>query len=175
MPVRDVEWFGAPSSAHRVYANRGANGIDGIVSSTLGVAAASPGAPTVGVLGDLAFLYDAGGLLGASRRGVRCTFVILDTHGGGIFSFLPQASALPGDRFEQLFGTPQDADVLAVAAAYGVEGTTVDRAADVVPAVRAALDAGGVRLVRVPTDRAANVALHDELNAAVAAAVTAAR
>ena len=171
MPIRDVEWYGHPSSAHRVYANRGANGIDGIVSSSLGVAAGSRG-PVVSLLGDLAFLYDAGGLLGAAGRGTSCTFVVVDNGGGGIFSFLPQASSLPGERFEQLFGTPQSADLLALASGYGVEGVPVDRAADVVPAVTAALDAGGVRLVVVRTDRAANVAVHDELHAAVAKAIS---
>ena len=170
MPIRDVEWYGHPSSTHRVYANRGANGIDGIVSSALGVAAGSRG-PVVALLGDLAFLYDAGGLLGAGGRGVSCTFVVLDNGGGGIFSFLPQAAALPVERFEQLFGTPQSADLLGLAAAYGVDGVVVDRAADVVPAVTAALDAGGVRLVVVRTDRTANVAVHDELHAAVASAL----
>ena len=171
MPIRDVEWYGHPTSAHRVYANRGANGIDGIVSSALGVAAGSRG-PTVALLGDLAFLYDAGGLLGAPGRGVACTFVVLDNGGGGIFSFLPQAASLPAERFEQLFATPQSADLLALAAAYGVEGATVDRAVEVVPAVESGVAAGGVRLVVVKTDRTANVAVHDELHAAVAGAVS---
>ena len=170
MPIRDVEWYGHPSSAHRVHANRGANGIDGIVSSALGVAAGSRG-PVVALLGDLAFLYDAGGLLGATGRGLSCTFVVLDNGGGGIFSFLPQATALPPERFEQLFGTPQSADLLGLAAAHGVDGVAVDRAAEVLPAVEAAVSGGGVRLVVVPTDRVANVAVHDELHAAVAAAL----
>jgi 2-succinyl-5-enolpyruvyl-6-hydroxy-3-cyclohexene-1-carboxylate synthase len=169
MPIRDIEWYGHPSSAHRVHANRGANGIDGIVSTALGVASASGGAGTVALLGDLAFLYDAGGLLGAARREVRCTLVVLDNGGGGIFSFLPQAAALPADRFELLFGTPQTADLVGLAAAHGVPSEVVDRADAVVPAVEASLAAGGVRLVVVRTDRAANVSVHDELHAAVAA------
>ena len=173
MPIRDVEWYGHPSSAHRVYSNRGANGIDGIVSSTLGVAAANPGAPTVALLGDLAYLYDASALLGAQRRGVRCVFVVADNGGGGIFSFLPQATALPPERFEQLFGTPQDADLAALAAAHGVATTPIAALADLVPAVEAALGRGGVHLVHVRTDRAANVALHDELHAAAGAAIQA--
>ena len=172
MPIRDVEWYGHPTSPHKVHANRGANGIDGIVSSALGVAAASGRAGAVALVGDLAFLYDAGGLLGASQRDLRCTFVVLDNDGGGIFSFLPQAAALPADRFEQLFGTPQSTDLAALAAVHGVTSTTVDRAADVVPAVRDAVGAGGVRLVIVRTDRAANVAVHDELHAAVAAVLS---
>ena len=173
MPIRDVEWFGHPSSMHRVLANRGANGIDGIVSSALGVAAGSGAAGTVALLGDLAFLYDGGGLLAAGGRGgdLRCTFVVLDNGGGGIFSFLPQSAALPSDRFEQLFGTPQSVDLAALAGAHGLPVEVVDRAADVVPAVTSSLGRGGVALVVVRTDRAANVAVHDELHAAVAAAV----
>ena len=169
MPIRDVEWYGHPSSAHRVYANRGANGIDGIVSSALGVAVGSRG-PVVALLGDLAFLYDAGGLLGAMARDASCTFVIVDNGGGGIFSFLPQATSLPAERFEQLFGTPQTADLIGLAAAHGVDGVVVERAPEVLPAVSSAVSAGGVRLVVVRTDRAANVAVHDELHAAVAEA-----
>ncbi len=168
MPIRDVEWFGHPSSVHRVHANRGANGIDGIVSSALGVAAGAGRAGTVALVGDLAFLYDAGGLLGAVERGIDCTFVVLDNGGGGIFSFLPQASALPAERFEQLFGTPQSVDLVALAAVHRIPGVTVERAADVLPAVTAALAAGGVRLIVVRTDRAANVIVHDELHGAVA-------
>ena len=171
MPIRDIEWFGHPMSAHKVHANRGANGIDGIVSSALGVAAASGRAGAVALLGDLAFLHDAGGLLGAGDRGVSCTFVVLDNGGGGIFSFLPQATALPAERFEQLFGTPQRADLVALAGAHGIGSTVVERADEVLPAVEAARAAGDVRVVIVRTDRAANVAVHDELHAAVAAAL----
>jgi 2-succinyl-5-enolpyruvyl-6-hydroxy-3-cyclohexene-1-carboxylate synthase len=170
MPIRDVEWYGHPSSPHRVHANRGANGIDGIVSSALGCAVAS--GPTVCLVGDLAFLYDAGGLLGAAGRAATCTFVVVDNGGGGIFSFLPQAAALPGDRFEQLFGTPQSVDLVALAGAHRLPATVVDRAAEVVPAVTASLARGGVGVVVVRTDRAANVAVHDELHAAVAAALS---
>ena len=171
MPIRDLEWYGHPSSTHRVHANRGANGIDGIVSSALGVAVGSRG-PVVALLGDLAFLYDAGGLLGAPGRGASCTFVVIDNGGGGIFSFLPQAASLPPARFEQLFGTPQTADLLALASGYGVDGVVVDGARDVLPAVQAAVAAGGVQLVVVKTDRAANVTVHDELHAAVTAALS---
>jgi 2-succinyl-5-enolpyruvyl-6-hydroxy-3-cyclohexene-1-carboxylate synthase len=170
MPVRDFEAF-AGSVPGEVHANRGVNGIDGLVSTVLGVAAGGGPRPVVGLLGDLAFLHDAGGLLGAPRRGLDAVLVVVDNGGGGIFSFLPQA-ALPAERFEQLFGTPPGVDVLAVAAAYGVPGEPVIRAGDVGPALERALAAGGVRVVAVPTgDRTANVDRHRAAWVAVAEAL----
>jgi 2-succinyl-5-enolpyruvyl-6-hydroxy-3-cyclohexene-1-carboxylate synthase len=172
MPVRDLEAF-AGQTPRRVFANRGVNGIDGLVSTVLGVSAgaAGPGGPAVGLLGDLAFLHDAGGLLGAGGRGLDAVFVVVDNRGGGIFSFLPQAG-LPSERFELLFGTPPDADVAAVAQAYGVPAERVDRAGDVGAALEGALSAGGVRVVVVPTgDRTANVDRHRQAWVAVAEAV----
>lgn len=171
MPVRELEWFAAPRSGVRVHANRGANGIDGLVSTTLGIAVGCH-APTVGLLGDLAWLHDTNGLLGAaaaSARGARATFVVLDNGGGGIFHFLP-ASAVP--EFDDLFATPQAVDPVAVARVYGLDARRVGSAGDVGPAVRAALDAGGVRVIVVPTDRHTNVARHGALWSAVVAALT---
>jgi 2-succinyl-5-enolpyruvyl-6-hydroxy-3-cyclohexene-1-carboxylate synthase len=177
MPVRDLEAFAGPVPA-RVFANRGVNGIDGLVSTVLGVAAGSrggseepPGGRVVGLLGDLAFLHDGGGLLGAAERGLDAVFVVVDNRGGGIFSFLPQAG-LPSERFELLFGTPPEADVVAVAQAYGLLAERVERAGDVGPAVERGLAARGVRVVVVPTgDRTANVDRHRQAWAAVAEAV----
>jgi 2-succinyl-5-enolpyruvyl-6-hydroxy-3-cyclohexene-1-carboxylate synthase len=169
MPVRDVEWFGAPRRGVRVLANRGANGIDGVVSTAAGVALA--GGPTALLVGDIALLHDTNGLLGLADRGVDLMIVCVDNRGGGIFSFLPQARAVPTERFEQLFGTPHDVDLVALAAAHGVGTEVVDVAADIGPAVTKSIAAGGTRLVLVRTDRAANVAVHDELNTAVAAAL----
>ena len=173
MPVRDLEAF-AGQVPSAVFSNRGVNGIDGLVSTVLGVAAGQGRGPAVGLLGDLAFLHDAGGLLGAGGRGIDAVFVVVDNGGGGIFSFLPQAS-LPPERFELLFGTPPAAEVAAVAAAYGLPAERVERAADLGPALEAALAAGGVRVLVVPTgDRAANVERHRAAWAAVAEAVGAA-
>ena len=108
MPMRDLEWFAPTLEAPpTVMANRGANGIDGVVSTALGIAAS--GRRTVALLGDLAFLHDVSGLV--NLPDLPCTFVVLDNGGGGIFSFLPQAAALDHDRFELLFGTPPLSDV----------------------------------------------------------------
>lgn len=176
MPVRDLEAF-AGQVPGAVHANRGVNGIDGLVSTVLGVAAGSggdplpPGHPAVGLLGDLAFLHDAGGLLGAGGRGLDAVFVVVDNGGGGIFSFLPQA-ALPAERFELLFGTPPGAGVAEVARAYGVPAERVERAKELAPALERALEAGGVHVLVVPTgDRRANVDRHRQAWAAVAEAV----
>jgi 2-succinyl-5-enolpyruvyl-6-hydroxy-3-cyclohexene-1-carboxylate synthase len=170
MPVRDVEWYAAPRDGVRVMANRGANGIDGVVSTAVGVAVGS-GAPAALLVGDVAFLHDTNGLLGAAQRGADLTVVVVDNDGGGIFSFLPQASTVPEATFERLFGTPHGVDPLVLAAAHGLSGVEVGQAAEVGPVVAASLREGGVRLVRVRTDRAANVKVHDELHRAVAAAL----
>jgi len=167
MPVRDVEWWAAPRPDVEVVANRGANGIDGVVSTALGVALA--GGPVVALVGDLAFLYDAGALLWADQRAVTLTVVVVDNDGGGIFSFLPQASALPAEQFERYWGTPHGGDVTAVARAYGVPARFVDDLDDLAAAV--ARPVPGVSVVVVRTDRTGNVAAHHRLNAAVAEAV----
>jgi 2-succinyl-5-enolpyruvyl-6-hydroxy-3-cyclohexene-1-carboxylate synthase len=161
----------------RVLANRGANGIDGVTSTAVGVALAAASdadpTPTALLIGDVAFLHDSNGLLGAARRGIDLAIVVVDNDGGGIFSFLPQASALPGERFEQLFGTPHGVDLPSLCAAHGIVTIEPHGAAEVGPAISAAVAAGGVKVVLVRTDRAANVAVHDELHAAVAKVVLA--
>ena len=160
MPIRDLEWFGHPSSRHLVFSNRGANGIDGVVATSLGVAAADSNRPVVAVVGDLAFLYDSSALLWAASRDVDLTIVVLDNDGGGIFSFLPQRADVDTATFEQLFGTPHGVDLSALAAVHGIP--VIARAGD---------GERGVRMVHVRTDRDDNVALHAVIHAAVAEAV----
>lgn len=164
MPVRDVEWFGVVRRDLRVHANRGANGIDGVVSTAVG--ASLVGAKTTLLIGDVAFLHDSNGLLGLADRDVDLTIVVLDNDGGGIFSFLPQRTELDGDRFERFFGTPHGLDLVALARAHGVEAERVEDVEQ--------LDwRPGVRVLVVPTDRDANVALHRRLDGAAAQAVQA--
>ena len=163
MPVRDLEWFGVIRSDLRVIANRGANGIDGVVSTAVG--AALVGAKTTLLIGDVAFLHDSNGLLGLAGRDVDLTIVVLDNDGGGIFSFLPQRTQLPPERFEHLFGTPHGLDLVALARAYGVEAAEVGDVAEL--AWRP-----GVRVVVVRTDRDENVTLHGRLADAAVRAVS---
>jgi 2-succinyl-5-enolpyruvyl-6-hydroxy-3-cyclohexene-1-carboxylate synthase len=169
MPVRDVEWFGAPRHGVQVVANRGANGIDGVLSTATGLALAD-GRPTVALLGDLAFLYDAGAMVWMAERDLALTVVVLDNDGGGIFSFLPQAGAIDAGRFERYWGTPHRLDLAAIPAAYGIEVVEI--------AERSALDSllsdcskPGVRVGMVRSDRAVNVEIHEQLNRAVEEAV----
>jgi 2-succinyl-5-enolpyruvyl-6-hydroxy-3-cyclohexene-1-carboxylate synthase len=173
MPIRDVERYAAPRHGVTVVANRGANGIDGTVSTAVGLALGSA-APTALLIGDIAFLHDSNGLLGAAGRGIDLACVVVDNDGGGIFSFLPQARAVPAERFETLFGTPHGLDLVAVAAAFGVDARALGRDDDVGAAVREATAKGGVHVLVARTDRAANVGVHGRIDAAVAAAVDAA-
>jgi 2-succinyl-5-enolpyruvyl-6-hydroxy-3-cyclohexene-1-carboxylate synthase len=167
MPVRDVESFAAGRHDVVLRSNRGVNGIDGMVSTAVGMAIAS-GAPVVALLGDIGFLHDANGLLGIEDRGVDVTFVVVDNDGGGIFSFLPQAGH---ERFEQLFGTPHGADIPALAGAHGIPVNGPAEPDDVGPSVAGAVSAGGVRLIHLKTDRHTNVAAHQAAWDAVGVAV----
>jgi 2-succinyl-5-enolpyruvyl-6-hydroxy-3-cyclohexene-1-carboxylate synthase len=174
MPVRDMDaWLPAGPRAIRPLANRGANGIDGVVSSAVGAAAA--GATVALVIGDVALLHDLSGLVAARLHGLTATIVAVNNDGGGIFSFLPQATAARPDaglpaHFEELFGTPHGIDLGPLVAALGAEHRAVVPG-ELRAALVASLGAPGVRVIEVRTDRARNVALHREAAAAVAAAL----
>ncbi|MFV0259672.1 MAG: 2-succinyl-5-enolpyruvyl-6-hydroxy-3-cyclohexene-1-carboxylic-acid synthase [Acidimicrobiales bacterium] len=157
MPVRDLEWYGPPGSGVAVLANRGANGIDGVVATAIGVALT--GRPTTVVVGDLAFLHDSTALIALAARDVDLEIVVIDNDGGGIFSFLAQAALLDHERFEALFGTPHGTDVAALAAAHRLP---VTRWPDRTPGP-------GPRVVVASSDRDANRAGHAALNAAIVA------
>lgn len=163
MPVRDHEWFGG--NAARAHANRGANGIDGVMSTALGLAMDGTGVAVL--IGDLAFVHDSSALAGLRARGADLRIVVVDNDGGGIFSFLPQAATLEPDRFEQLFGTPHGTDVLALAAAHGLATVEVTTEA----ALAAQLDRRGPWVARVASARPHNVDVHAALHAAVSAAL----
>ena len=154
MPVRDVEAF-FPSSPKplRFLANRGANGIDGVVSSAAGAALAG-GRPTYLVTGDLALLYDVGGLLAARRAGAELTIVCLNNGGGGIFDFLPVADHADRSLYEQHVATPAGVELERVAALAGLRHSIAATPDE----VRQAASRPG--LVEVRTDRRTNVEEH---------------
>jgi 2-succinyl-5-enolpyruvyl-6-hydroxy-3-cyclohexene-1-carboxylate synthase len=172
MPIRDVEWWGRPRPGVSVVANRGVNGIDGVLSTALGFATSPNAGPVSALTGDLAFLYDAGALLGAARSGVDLDVVVVDNDGGGIFNFLPQAGAQPPGRFERLWGTPHRSDLVAVARGYGVAVEEVPDLARLANAVSEGGKGRGFRVLVAKTDRTGNVAVHRRLHAAVEASVT---
>jgi 2-succinyl-5-enolpyruvyl-6-hydroxy-3-cyclohexene-1-carboxylate synthase len=162
MPVRDVEWYSAQPPSVRVLANRGANGIDGTIATSIGVALGL-GRPVSVLVGDIAFLHDSSSLTALARRDVDVRIVVIDNDGGGIFSFLPQATAIDRDRFELLYGTPHGTDLGALARAHGLPATEVTTTAELVDAAAQS----GTRVIVARTDRDANVLFHQLLNAAV--------
>lgn len=166
MPIRDVEWFGSATPGVTVHSNRGANGIDGVVSTAVGVALAT-GVATTLLIGDVACLHDSNGLLGLMSRRVDLTIVVTNNDGGSIFSFLPQASLVDGATFEALYGTPHGVSFEHLARAHGIPHVRVTD----VEGLRAALAGEGTRVIEVPLDRSVNVAQHEALNAAIIDAV----
>jgi len=169
MPVRDLDtFFPGADRKIRLLGNRGASGIDGVVSSALGAAAAAAG-PLVLTIGDLSFYHDSNGLLAAKQHGLNAVIVLLNNDGGGIFSFLLQAS--DPEHFETLFGTPHGLDFRPLAEMYGARFTRVVGWDEFRSAVRRGFAEGGLHIVEVPTERKRNVQLHDEMWSAVSEAV----
>jgi 2-succinyl-5-enolpyruvyl-6-hydroxy-3-cyclohexene-1-carboxylate synthase len=172
LPVRDLDRHLGPRPDLRVLASRGASGIDGMISSAIGAALAhqsAGGGPAAALLGDLAAVHDAAGLmLGPDEPVPDLCLIIVNNDGGGIFSTLEQA-AFPGP-FERVFGTPHGADFAALAAAAGLPYTRLTSAADV-PTV---LAGSGLRLAELRTDRAGGTALRAAVSQACSAAIIAA-
>jgi 2-succinyl-5-enolpyruvyl-6-hydroxy-3-cyclohexene-1-carboxylate synthase len=170
LPVRDLDQQMSPRAGLRVLASRGASGIDGLVSSAIGAALAHQGGgggPAAALLGDLAFVHDAAGLmLGPAEPRPDLCIVVVNNDGGGIFSALEQA-AFP-ESFERLFGTPHGTDFGLLARAAGVPHLVLDKASGLADA----LGGDGLRVVEVRTDRAAGAELRARLRAACAAAAT---
>ena len=175
MPVRDMDgWLPSTDRAITVRSNRGANGIDGVVSTALGSAAVA-GGPVALVVGDVSFLHDLNALVAAKLHGLSATIVLVNNDGGGIFSFLPQGTAsIPGaglpDRYEELFGTPHGIEVGPIVTALGGAYALVGPA-DLGAQVERSIATPGVQVLELRTDRARNVALHREVAAVVAAAI----
>ncbi|HEX2096141.1 MAG TPA: thiamine pyrophosphate-dependent enzyme, partial [Solirubrobacterales bacterium] len=166
MPIRDQEAFLPSSSADALFlSNRGANGIDGLISSGIGAAHATA-RPTTVLTGDLGLLHDLGGLAALRDVSTPVRIVVIDNDGGGIFHFLPQERALGDEEFEALLGTPRGVDVGKAATLFDLPHRRVDSLDELGDALAA--DTG---LIEVPVDRRANVALHRRLAERVAAAI----
>ncbi len=190
MPVREIETFWpVRDDPPRVLCNRGANGIDGTVSSAFGAAAADDG-PVVLLIGDVALAHDVGGLLAARRLGLKLTIVLIDNGGGGIFDFLPVArsgmarapehadavddplatreTVTHEDIYTRHIATPTGLDFADAARLYELEHA---RACDVTAfraAVERALASERSCVVEVRTDRTRNTSLHKHVWDAVA-------
>ncbi len=178
MPVRDLDdWLPSRESPLRVMSNRGANGIDGVVSTALGSAAGSIG-PVALVVGDVSFLHDVGALVTARLAKPDLLVVLINNDGGGIFSLLAQArTSAPGaglpEHFEELFGTPHSIDLGAIVRSIGFRHRLVEPGSptDLRIAIDTELRGTGLRVVELRTDRARNAQLHHEAAAAVASAL----
>src|SRR5437868_13221189 len=169
MPIRDLDQVMRPRRGLRLMANRGASGIDGLVSTAIGAALAHNG-PSYALLGDLTFLHDQNGLiLGPREPRPDLCLVVINNDGGGIFSLLPQAAVR--DPFERVFGTPHGVDLGYVAASTGTPYTLPTDIADLPKAIRGE----GLRIVEGRTERDSNAALHARLSEAARAAVLATR
>ncbi|WP_395105747.1 2-succinyl-5-enolpyruvyl-6-hydroxy-3-cyclohexene-1-carboxylic-acid synthase [Actinomadura sp. SCN-SB] len=167
MPIRDLDQVMRPRRGVRIIANRGASGIDGLVSTAIGAALVHSGR-AYALLGDLAFLHDQNGLIiGPGDRRPDLALIVVNNRGGGIFSLLPQAALRA--PFERVFGTPHQVDLASVAAAHGLPYRLLESAAD----LPKAMAGEGLRIVEARTDREANAALHADLRKAAYHAVLA--
>ena len=180
MPVRDLDsWLPSRERPLRVMSNRGANGIDGVISTALGSAAVAEG-PVVLVVGDVSFLHDLGALATARLHESDLLVVLIDNDGGGIFSLLPQARTVAPEvglpaRYEELFGTPHGIELGPIVEGFGFQYRELGP--DGYPEVRAAIEAEigrpGLRVVALRTERARNAELHRDAAAAVVSALAA--
>jgi 2-succinyl-5-enolpyruvyl-6-hydroxy-3-cyclohexene-1-carboxylate synthase len=159
MPIRAADSFWPLArSKQRFFANRGASGIDGLVSSGLGVATGRDPWPTVLLLGDLSLYHDMNGLWALQRHGIRATLVVCDNNGGGVFNFLPQAQHQ--DVFEEIFATPLGLDLSQVARLYGLVYSPVSDRSGLEPAIADAIAAPTPTMVVVRFRREDSVSGH---------------
>jgi 2-succinyl-5-enolpyruvyl-6-hydroxy-3-cyclohexene-1-carboxylate synthase len=171
--VRDVDLAWSPfvrTAPLTVVASRGLGGIDGCVSTAVGIALAQPARPAYALMGDLTFLHDTNGLLiGPREPQPDLTIVVTNDDGGGIFTLLEPGEPSRATDFERVFGTPTGASIVDICRAHGVEHTLASTAADLGAVVRHNPD--GLRVVEVQVDRSGHRGLHAELRAAAANAL----
>lgn len=160
MPIRDVDTFFRKTDKDiTIFANRGTNGIDGVVSTAFGIQAARK-RPTWLLIGDLSFLHDVNGLIVTRFHEADLTIVIINNDGGGIFSYLPQADA--GNHFEELFGTPTGLTFGHIAAMYDAQYAAIHTPEEFGMELDKAKEKP-VRIIEVFTNRQANVKAHRDL------------
>jgi 2-succinyl-5-enolpyruvyl-6-hydroxy-3-cyclohexene-1-carboxylate synthase len=168
MPVRDLDAFYPTSSQEiRFLGNRGASGIDGVLSASLGTAAVTQN-PFVTVLGDLSFHHDMNGLLAAKQFKLNASIIVLNNNGGGIFSFLPQRRH--PEYFEKYFATPHGLTFESTASLYQLGYNKVTSWTEFRKVVAGNLSSSETNIVELITDRDRNVELHHRLSSAVAKA-----
>jgi len=156
MSIRDMDYFWATGrSQAMVYGNRGTNGIDGTVSTALGLS--TNGKPTVMVTGDLSFFHDLNGLAIGKTHGMNLTIILHNNDGGGIFQYLPQKGT---DDFDYLFNTPQGIDYSGLATMYGLDYMKVITNAELKRAMQQYIGAEGIHLIEVPTSKEGSRELH---------------
>ena len=156
MSIRDMDYFWATGrSQAMVYGNRGTNGIDGTVSTALGLS--MNGKPTVMVTGDLSFFHDLNGLAIGKTHGMNLTIILHNNDGGGIFQYLPQKGT---DDFDYLFNTPQGINYSGLATMYGLDYVKVTNNAELEQAMQQYIGAEGIHLIEVPTSKEGSRELH---------------
>ena len=159
-PIRDLEGFAVPRGGVDTYANRGLAGIDGNISTALGIACSHKS--TIAVLGDLSFLYDLTGLI--NKEAINCRFIVINNDGGGIFSTLPQRGS---DGFETVFGTPHGLNPARIAESMGFEAKQISNLKDLEAEIKAPISGISVVVCDVP-DRESNAdnlkAIYEALN-----------
>lgn len=160
MPIRDIDTFLLKTTRDiRIVANRGANGIDGVVSTALGFSSGTE-RPCYLLIGDLAFLHDVNGLIATRYQDCELTIVVMNNDGGGIFSYLPQANV--NEYYEELFGTPTALEFADIANMYDMEYFRVEHIDELFPKF-AIEQLTPLRLIEVFTDREENVYAHRAL------------
>ena len=156
MSIRDMDYFWATGRSQvMVYGNRGTNGIDGTVSTALGLS--TNGKPTVILTGDLSFFHDLNGLAIGKTHGMNLTIILHNNDGGGIFQYLPQKGT---DDFDYLFNTPQGIDYSGLATMYGLDYVKVATNAELERAMQQYIGAEGIHLIEVPTSKEGSRELH---------------
>jgi len=156
MSIRDMDYFWATGrSQAMVCGNRGTNGIDGTVSTALGLS--TNGKPTVMVTGDLSFFHDMNGLAIGKTHGMNLTIILHNNDGGGIFQYLPQKGT---DDFDYLFNTPQGIDYSGLATMYGLDYVKVTTNAELEQAMQQYIGTEGIHLIEVPTSKESSRELH---------------